>query len=263
MGTISIKAEERIVTEKGKRVRYDCVYDKAELKKFSPAVLGLGDVGQKSRRTDVIAGVFDLSGFTDFCSQADAHLTMPRFLREFLGWLFKNIEGAFIEKTFGEGVVLYSDLPFFAKFTGDGVLFLWNTGNMDMRKICNVLIIAGNICLRYRRDFVPIANKYASGAPGALRCGLACGLVSSVGNGEDYVGSCINTASRLQKLSNLELSCSQKGISIEEGMPGSTAKDYMTKRVRLRGIGKGELVIVRKWDFERLSTAEQRIFKDV
>ena len=263
MGTISTKAERKRVMVNGKLVTYSQIYAKEELAKFSPAVLGLGDIGQKSIRTDVIAGVFDLSGFTDFCSQADAHLTMPRFLREFLAWLFRYIESEFIEKTFDEGVLLYSDLPFFAKFTGDGALFLWNTENMDMRKICNVLIIAGNVCNQYSTDFVPRAKKYASGAPGALRCGLACGLVCSVGNGEDYVGSCINTASRLQKLSNLQLCCSQKGINVEEGMPSSTVKAYLTKRVAIRGIGRGELVIVRKWDFENLSDAEKKLFKDV
>ena len=96
--------------------------------------MALGDIGQASRRIDVIAVVFDLSGFTDCCNHVDAHLSMPIFLKEFLSWLFKCIVSELEQKRFREGILLYTHLPFFAKFTGDGVLFLWNTENMDIKK---------------------------------------------------------------------------------------------------------------------------------
>ena len=97
MGTINIKGEEREIKLKGE-IQVRTLYRKSELNKFSPAVLKLGDIGKKSKQIDVIAAVFDLSDFTKFCSQVDPHLSMPRFLKEFLNWLFESIKYEFIEQ---------------------------------------------------------------------------------------------------------------------------------------------------------------------
>ena len=105
MGNINIKSERKEIQEEGKTKVVD-LYSKAELKKFSPAVLGLGDIGRKSRRIDVIAAVFDLAGFTDFCSQVDPHLSMPIFLKEFLDWLFEEVKSQIEQKKLTKG--LYS-----------------------------------------------------------------------------------------------------------------------------------------------------------
>ena len=77
------------------------------------------------------------------------------------------------------------------------------------------------------------------------------------------MGPCINIASRLQKLSNLGICVSIRGIDFEEGMRKETAEKYMVKSVPIRGIGKGELVIVQKWEFEKLPKRDKVIFKDV
>jgi class 3 adenylate cyclase len=264
MGTINIKPEIQKVKIKG-RIRDIDVYSKAELKKFSPAVLGLGDIGAKSSRIEVVAVVFDLAGFTNFCSQVDPHLSMPRFLKEFLNWLFESI-AAECENTkikLEQGITLYSDLPFFAKFMGDGVLFLWNAENMGMVEVCNILITVRIISNQYSSVFVPKIEKHLSYVPKSLRCGVARGQVCSVGNGEDYVGPCINMASRLQKLSNIGFCCSNRGIDLEEGMPGATAERYVVKSVSIRGIGRDELVIIRKAEFEKLSKKDKAVFRDV
>lgn len=262
MGTINIKSERKKVHKKG-RIRVLDLHRRAELKKFSPAVLRLGDIGARSRQIDVIAAVFDLSGFTNFCGQVDPHLSMPRFLKEFLSWLFESIKSEFENERFREGILLYSDLPFFAKFMGDGVLFLWNAEDMDMVMICNILIIVRNITSRYGSVFIPEIKKHLSHVPKSLRCGVARGLACSVGNGEDYVGPCINIASRLQKLSELGFCCSKRGIDLEDGMPKEIGERFMVKSVPIRGIGEGELVIVRKADFERLRKRDKAVFKDV
>lgn len=262
MGTINIELEKTVVEERGKKYAYYLCSGDA-LQRFNPMILGLGNIGEKSRRIDVIAAVFDLGGFTNFCSQVDPHLSLPRFLKEFLDWLFQIIKSEFEEKRFGEKVLLYADLPFFGKFMGDGVLFLWNTANMDMRKICNVMIIAEHICDEYSEIFVPQAKKYLSHVPKSLKCGLARGQVCSVGNGEDYVGPCINIASRLQKLSNVVICCSQRGIDFEEGMVKKGSEIYVTKSVSIRGVGSDERVMIRKYEFEKLSKKERTIFRAV
>jgi class 3 adenylate cyclase len=262
MGKIELKSEKREVKKKGE-TRVVNVYTKAELEKFSPAVLGLGDIGEKSRRIDVIVAVFDLSGFTGFCNQIDPHLSMPIFLKEFLHWLFEEIKSQIAAEKIEGGTVLYAVLPFFAKFTGDGVLFLWNTGNMNMTMICNIVVELRNVCTSYSSKFKPKMRRHLSYMPDRLRCGVACGTVCSVGNGEDYVGPCINIASRLQKLSNLGFCVSKRGIDFEKGMVTETAEKYIVKSVSIRDIGEDELVIVRKPDFEGLSEEDRALFKNV
>ena len=125
MGSINIEPERKEVKKKGRTVVCS-LYRRAKLRKFSPAVLRLGDISTRSRQIDVIAAVFDLSGFTTFCSQVDPYLSMPLFLDRFLNWLFEEIKSQSEQERFKQGIVLHTPLPFFAKFTGDGVLFLWN-----------------------------------------------------------------------------------------------------------------------------------------
>jgi len=262
MGTIYIQPEKKVVKIKGKTRVYD-LHRRSKLKKFNPVALKLGDISAKSKQIDVIAAVFDLSGFTNFCSQIDPHLSMPRFLNEFLNWIFEEIKSQLERRRFRQGILLYSELPFFAKFMGDGVLFLWNTENMDMDMICNIVVMLRNIGKRYSSVFAPAIKKHLSHVPGSMRCGVARGMVCSVGNGEDYVGSCINIASRLQKLSNLGFCFSKRGIDFEEGMTTETAQNYIVKIVSIRGIGKDELVVVRKPNFEKLSKRDKALFKDV
>lgn len=262
MGTINIKREIKEVKVKGKIEVHD-LYRRSQFKKFSPVVLRLGNIGAKSKQIDVIAAVFDLSGFTNFCSQVDPHLSMPRFLNEFLNWLFGEIKLQLELKRFRQGILLHSELPFFAKFMGDGVLFLWNTENMNMTMICNIVVTLRNICNRYSSGFAPAIKMHLSHIPKSLRCGVARGMVCSVGDGEDYVGPCINIASRLQKLSNLGFCFSKRGIDFDEGMAKETAQKYMVKSVSIRGIGGDELVVVRKPDFEKLSKRDKAVFKDV
>lgn len=262
MGTVNIEYETKTIRAKGKG-GVALMYKKSGLEGFSPEVLGLGNIGAKSKQIGVIAVIFDLSGFTNFCGQVDPHLSMPRFLSGFLNWLFKEIRSELELRRFEEEIALYSEVPFFAKFMGDGVLFLWNTKNMNDIMICNIITTLRDVCMKYDSDFVPKIKGHLSYFPTSLRCGVACGNVCSVGNGEDYVGPCINIASRLQKLSSLGFCISRRGIDFEEGMPRKNAKELVVKSVPIRGIGEEELVIIEKSEFENLSPKEKVLFKDV
>ena len=88
-------------------------------------------------------------------------------------------------------------------------------------------------------------------------------MVFSVGNGEDYVGPCINVAARLQKLSLLTFCFSRRGFDIEKHMPEETAVKYVLKSVSLRGIGDDELVWVRKEEFGGLQDEDKALFRSV
>lgn len=263
MGKIKIKSERKIIKERGKWLEYT-YYTGTEIKKFNSRLLSIGDVNEDSRQFDVIAAVFDLTGFTNFCRQPDPYLILPKYLSSFLTWLFESVVDEMTRKKFRTGKLLHTELPFFAKFTGDGVIFLWSTENMHTAQIDNVIVLLSRICSRYKTEFFRIASKEMSYVPGNLRCGVTRGSVCSVGGGKDYVGPCINIASRIQKLSKLTFCFTLKGIDFfGDTAPKSRKGIFIVKAVEIEGIGKDERVCIKKTEYERLPQKEKRLFRDV
>jgi len=260
MPKITLESEIKIVKIDGKEEEPIVLLDNKKFNTFNPKVLGLGNIRLPSTRTEALAAVFDLSKFTHFCSLVDPHLSVPEYLSRFLNWLFNDIKKQFVEKSYKEGKRLWAELPFLAKFLGDGVLFLWGSKKMDGVEICNVVGGLHDICLNYAQNFYPRIKKVVAEPPNILRCGIARGSVFSVGNGEDYVGPCINIASRLQKLSLLTFCVSRRGFDFKKHNK-SLAQQYVVKAVSLRGIGEDELVWVRKREFDDLPEKERELFR--
>ena len=261
MGRITLEEQYKTVEVEGgqKRIKLLTVTSE-QFDRFNPDVLGLGDIGSPSAQIEALAAVFDLSGFTSFCSQVDPHLAVPEYLSRFLDWLLAGIKKGSVKESLEEEKILWASLPFLAKFLGDGVLFLWDTKNMGGAEICNVVTSLWEICGNYVREFYPIIRKVVAQPPKVLRCGVSRGLVFSVGNGEDYVGPCINIAARLQKLSSLTFCFSRRGFDVEKHMPEETAAKYVLRSAPLRGIGEDELVWVRKEEFDSLQDEEKALF---
>jgi class 3 adenylate cyclase len=237
---------------------------KEEFDSFGPSNLGLGDLTLDSVPTDAIAAVFDLAGFTNFCKQIEPHLVVPTFLNRFLNWLFNDIKSEMFEKETKGSVSLWCPLPFYTKFMGDGLLVLWSASNLTDRTRRNIISSCYNICIHYKRDFYPLMRRIVSDPPAILRCGIARGTVFSVGNGGDFVGSCINMAARLQKLSGTTFAFNRRGINMEDS-DGDVAKqfinNYIITEVDIRGIGQHELVAIRKLEYEGLSKENKAFFK--
>jgi hypothetical protein len=264
MGKIDLDEQHKIVTLEGGQKQIKLLTLTGEqFGSFNPDVLGLGDISSRSTQVEALAAIFDLSGFTNFCSQVDPHLAVPEYLSRFLDWLFKEIKQGLLKEDNGEEKVLWASLPFLAKFLGDGVLFLWDTKNMGGAEICNVITSLWEICGNYAREFYPLIRKIVVQPPEVLRCGISRGMVFSVGNGEDYVGPCINIASRLQKLSLLTFCFSRRGFDIEKHMPEETAAKYVLKSTSLRGIGENELVWIRKEEFDNLQAEDKALFANL
>ena len=259
MGKILLKQQLKTVEVDGEKKRV-WLLDNGEFDSFDANLLSLGDMSLPSEEVESLAAVFDLSGFTKFCSQIDPHLLLPEFLNSFLGWLFDEIKKEFVEKTHDGGKELRADLPFMAKFTGDGVLFLWDTRKMDNTQICNAVVCLKNICYSYTNEFYPGIKKVVDNPPTALRCGIARGKLFSVGNAEDYVGPCINLASRLQRVSLLTFCFPRKGFDIEKDMGKDAKTVYTEKRFSIRGIGENILVWVVKEEFDKLPEEEKKSF---
>jgi class 3 adenylate cyclase len=180
------KSKFRVVEYGGKKRH---AISKAAFDSFNIKVLGLGDVSAPSEPTDAVAAVFDLARFTNFCKQIDPHLSVPYYLNAFLTWLMSQLREEMLQAEFKEGMRLWCPLPFFVKFLGDGLLVLWNAGEMNDAARRNVVIELANICHKYAADFVPTLTARIVELPPQLRCGLARGTVFSVGDGQDYVDS--------------------------------------------------------------------------
>lgn len=260
MGKIVLREEMKTVKVDGEEKRIKLL-DSKKFDSFNPHVLGLGDISLRSTQVEALAAIFDLSGFTNFCSQVDPHLAVPEYLSSFLDWLFNEIKAEFLQESYDAGKKLWAGLPFLAKFLGDGVLFLWDTENMGGTEICNVVTSLKNICRHYVYDFYPIIRRQVVEPPNGLRCGIARGRVFSVGNGEDYVGPCINIASRLHKLSHITFCFPRRGFDIGRYMSKSESLKYLEKRVTITGIGENELVWVLKEELDNLPDEEKALFR--
>ncbi len=262
MSTYKVHDADYLIAEVDGRKRR--LLTREAFERFKPPILGLGKLTTDAVATDAIAAVFDLGGFTNFCKQIEPHLSVPVFLNLFLDWLMNQIRAEMVYKEYEEGVLLLGPLPFFVKFMGDGLLVLWNVSRPDENARRNIIITGREICLRYTRDFCPLIVTKVTDPPAVLRCGLARGTIYSVGNGNDFVGSCINMASRIQKLPGTSFAFNRRGINIDDPGADDFFKTHITvKKVAVRGIGENELICILKSEFDAMSAEEKKYYRDV
>lgn len=202
---------------------------------------------------DALAAIFDLQDFSAFFDVRDPFATVPEFVETFLAWLFQTLKREFSKKTVGDTVLLWSYLPMFAKFMGDGVLLLWNIPTDQRhggaRAIGNIVARLHRTCLSYRSEFRPSIAQELDEAPTTLRCGGALGQVAAVGNRNDYVGPCINVAARLQKLATLSFAFSRLGCDPNRCFLREWQNVFTTATVRIRGMHRAEPILVDAEEF--------------
>lgn len=246
------------ISGKKKRLLAQTVYDA-----FDASLLGLGDITKASVTTDAVAAVFDLQGFTHFCKQIEPRHSVPSFLSAFLNWLLERLKAEMTQEKHGAGVKLWCPLPFFVKFLGDGLLVLWDASQTNVIGRRNIIGSAWEICRAYGRDFLPTIQKKVVDPPRILRCGVARGDVYSVGDGNDFVGSCINMAARLEKLGGTTFAFNVRGFDLENEAPAEFfRKNIVVKKIAIRGIGDGELVAILKSEYEAMKAVDKKPFKD-
>jgi class 3 adenylate cyclase len=231
------------------------------IRKFDPTMLELGDVSAPCQEKDAIVAVFDLTGFTAFCNQVDAHLAIPRFLSDFLDWLFTNIRRRITERDPGGNGAILAEVPMMVKFLGDGLLILWNARRMEEDRVCRIAVSLFEITHAYQREFYPRINMIVDKPPSMLRCGIARGKVFSVGGGRDYVGHCINNASRLAHL-GVSFCFPHRGFQVRDFLPAKYMQIFVPKLVPIRGVGDDELIWVVRDEFERLPVGNKSMFRD-
>ena len=236
---------------------------KGVFKDFGPSMLGLEDILANRETFEALAVIVDLKDFTVFCDQRDPHLVVPQFVKSFLDWLFDRLRAQLLIEDAGNNVVLWSHLPFFGKFLGDGVLLLWDVTEMDSGAKRNIIQSFDAICDDYETKFLRILKQKISMPPPKLRCGIAQGQVTSIADGRDFVGLCINIASRLQKLADgaFSFAFTQKGLEPEDGTVWHESRDFRLIKIPIRGISKDERVYVLNSEFRKLSKDLKRAYR--
>jgi class 3 adenylate cyclase len=236
--------------------------DNEIIKEFNPAMLELGDLNIPCEEKESIAAVFDLTGFTAFCNQVDSYLAIPRFLNDFLEWFFTNVRKRITDFNYGDRSALWAGLPMMVKFLGDGLLLLWDSRKMSDEQICRLAATLYEICHAYKTEFYPHMMMVVDKPPVALRCGVARGRVFTIGDNKDFVGHCINTASRLSALGSLTFSFPHRGFRVMEHMPPQYRRLFIPKYASIRGVGENELVWVVKEEFDRLTEKNREMFRN-
>lgn len=243
---------------------------------FNPDLMNVGNLIIPSKAIEVLSATFDLEGFTNFTKQVDPQLSIPNFISEFFTWLFESIRKELTEKE--EDNILWAEFPFFAKFMGDGVLFLWK---IDIDKIanitynaykelhehlrvfiCNIISSLLDICNSYETYYNDWLCKRYVDPPTKLRCGIARGNVFSIGDSSDFVGPCINISTRLQKFNGVSFAFSARGINLL-GFQDEYRKEFIKKRVVIEGIGDKELIYILKNEFDKLPEKYKSNFSEV
>lgn len=237
---------------------YNFSLSRSKFNQFDPSVLGLGDISKDGERIDALAAIFDLEGFTSFSNQIDPHLVVPEYLSKFLDWLFESVASEFFQKEQDRHVVLWCKLPFYAKFLGDGVLFLWDTKDLEPILMGNIVLNLRGVCEEYEESFLPDINKSMSRAPVKLRCGVARGQIMSIGNALDFVGPCINLAARLQKLGRFSFAFSKRGFELDKYFLEGGHEDFALIKSQIRGVGDEELLFVLKRELKKLPPNERK-----
>lgn len=230
---------------------------KSAFDSFGSGILGLADLTKEKKTFEALAVILDLEGFTAFCDQRDPQHEVPRFLDRFLKWLFQRLREELFDTEDGNEVVLWTHLPIFGKFLGDGVLLIWDVSNVSLESRRIIVQTFDIICSDYVDVFLTKTFRSFTQPPLMLRCGIAQGQVTSIANGNDYVGMCINVASRLQKLADdaFSFGFTQKGLEEEEG--SAWYEHFTLIQIKIRGLAKPEFVYVFRSEFNKLPREEQ------
>jgi len=215
--------------------------------------------------------IYDLEGFSRFFNQPDVQDYVPRFLNHVSDAVGACLYGGTqYWLSINKDMSCPTCLPVHEKFLGDGALYIW----LDqpeapitpgfVRMLCNRL-------WNLKKGFPDVAKRSLDDVPVAdvpmrIRFGFARGtiyeLASEEADRKEYIGFCINLASRLQKY------CPELGF-IASARVGLTEAE-LTKHGYVRTIAKSiqgfprEVIIVDKKEFAKLSpTVRDSLFESV
>lgn len=225
--------------------------------------------------TEALVVIFDLEGFSKFFTQQDVHLHVPGFLNLVFS-SFQELFGTDWPSWFGQPstpATAEKNVPLpeptFAKFMGDGGLYIWTAASEDESFDDEAKMYLINYLWHFRdnfdevvaraRDLVPLAHL-----PERIRFGVTRGTVYGLRSPDsrtpvDYIGFSINLAARLQNYCR-ELGfivSARIGVAEKLANESSWVKKTATK---LRGFGP-EIVYVDKREFDGLPARAKALFR--
>ena len=216
-----------------------------------------------------IALIYDLEGFSKFYNQPDVQNYVPKFINEISKAISIVIYGGnayFTHKP--QKISPLGNSPIHEKFLGDGALYLWTETKSTpidsdfVGILCNRLWTLKTYFSKVIKrcyETVPVVDL-----PQRIRFGLASGTIYELtkhnSRQREYIGFCINLASRLQKY------CPELGFiaSARIGLPDSLLKKYGYIKVvakEIKGFSR-EIVIVDGNEYEELSAETKSLYFD-
>jgi class 3 adenylate cyclase len=209
---------------------------------------------------DAFIMVFDLEGFSSFCGQPD----VQDYVAKYLNRVFEVVAIAI-----GGGTAYWNPRPekltpfvqpVHAKFLGDGALYIWTFNRSDREKVkdailhfinrmWNIKVCFPNVVARCAEE-VPVVD-----IPRRIRVGFASGSVCRIRykhtSESEFVGYCINLASRLQSYCrDLGFIASARIAFPKEALARHNYMKVVAKK--LEGFPR-EIVIVDRKEFASLS----------
>ena len=213
--------------------------------------------------------LFDLQGFSKFFNQPDVNDYVPKYLNVIFEAINLCIEGGdaywrlkSLRKTPYEPL----PKPIHTKYLGDGGMYIWRYDDLTKEQIIYLInrlwILANNFekINMKANEIVPVFDT-----PKRIRFGIAAGSVYKLNyvhsNEEEYIGYCLNLASRLQSY------CREIGFIVSARLDVSNylLQEFDYKKVvaiNIKGFPQ-EIVIVDRNDYDNLDSAVQNsLFKE-
>jgi class 3 adenylate cyclase len=213
-----------------------------------------------SRPKNGLALIYDLEGFSKFYNQPDVQDYIPKYLNE-VGQVISTIiyGGDSYWKPETKTVSSLSPAPIHEKFLGDGALYLW-ADSKDSKITTSFVVALCNRIWNLERYFIQVVKKCHEfvpvvDIPQRIRFGLATGTIYELKRKntkqKEYIGFCINLASRLQKY------CPELGFIASARI--GVSNDTLTKHGYIKVVAKEirgfprEIVIVQGKEYEALA----------
>jgi len=203
--------------------------------------------------------IFDLEGFSKFFGQADIHYHVTKFLNRVFECFETIINGGNAHWLKGKPELQPFQQPIHQKFLGDGALYVWTYKKQEDDEVKEKYIHFLNNLWDFKANYLRFLDTIYDeiplfDIPKRIRVGLASGSVYKLDYSEEgeseYIGYCINLASRLQGYCR-ELSFM---ASARIGYTSSFLEEHGYTKVvakKIAGFPK-EIIIVKKHEYEAL-----------
>lgn len=219
-----------------------------------------------SRPKNGIVLFFDLEGFSRFFNQPDVNEYVTKFLNHVYAAVGTCISGgpAYWDQKNSKDYTSLSIQPIHVKFMGDGALYIWTPTHPGAEFSSAFISLLLNRLFNLKLWFPSVLEQCAQDVPvidlpSRIRFGLARGTIFELRhqgkNQKEFIGFCLNLASRLQSY------CRSLGFiaSARIGMSQEGMKKYGYKKVIAKKIAgfSPEIVIVDAEEFDRLDDVER------